>query len=69
MNSSDARMATENATIDSDAVRDEDPLVFTVREVPTEIRGVFHKHTGVINYTALVEFVKNISTSASENLQ
>lgn len=41
------------------------PLVFNIPEVPNEVRGVFHK-TGVVNYTALVEFVKNIKSSATE---
>lgn len=46
----------------------EKPLVFNVPEVPTEVRGVFHKTTGVINYTALIEFVKNISSTTDELL-
>lgn len=48
---------------------DENPLVFNVPEVPTEVRGVFHKDTGVINYTALIEFVKNISSSTADNMR
>lgn len=43
--------------------RDENPLVFNVPQVPTEVRGVFHQTTGHINYTALIEFVKNISST------
>lgn len=50
-------------------IRVEDPLVFNVPEVPSEVRGVFHQPTGVVNYTALIEFVKNLSSSADENLQ
>lgn len=43
----------------------EDPLVFNIPEVPNEVRGVFHKSTGNLNYTALVEFVKNMKLNAT----
>lgn len=43
--------------------RDDSPLVFNVPEVPNEVRGVFHQTTGHVNYTALIEFVKNISST------
>lgn len=45
----------------------EDPLVFNIPEVPNEVRGVFHKTTGTVNYTALVEFVKNMKLNATSD--
>lgn len=61
---------TTNAIVMAETKRDDNnPLVFNVREVPTEVRGVFHKSTGDINYTALIEFVKNISSANDGNLR
>lgn len=51
------------------ANRVEDPLVFNIPEVPAEVRGVFHESTGVVNYTALIEFVKNVSSPSGRNSQ
>lgn len=48
--------------------RKEDPLVFNIPEVPNEVRGVFHKNTGSVNYTALVEFVKNMKSNSTGDL-
>lgn len=45
----------------------DDPLVFNIPEVPNEVRGVFHKNTGSVNYTALVEFVKNMKLNSTNN--
>lgn len=59
---------TANPMVMTGPKREENPLVFDVPEVPTEVRGVFHKNTGVVNYTALIEFVKNISSSADGDL-
>lgn len=60
---------TSDAIEITEHIRAEDPLVFNVPEVPSEVRGVFHHPTGVVNYTALVEFVKNLSSSPNENMQ
>lgn len=60
--------ATTVTTITA-ADRVEDPLVFNIPEVPAEVRGVFHKPTGVVNYTALIEFVKNVSSPTDANPQ
>lgn len=62
-----ATAITTGANVMARTKHDENPLVFNVPEVPTEVRGVFHKSTGVVNYTALIEFVKNISSATDDN--
>lgn len=59
------RETTTTTTATDTTNTKEAPLIFDIPEVPNEIYGVFHKPTGLVNYTALLEFVKAMKMNTS----